>query len=69
MSMMVTIVMVVMLMKRRRSKHLNYGLNFYHQPPRTIFSRGRKIELADFPEELEDGVEEMVVRSTYLIFL
>ena len=31
--------------------------------------RGRKIELADFPEQLEGGVEEMVVRFVFSLDL
>ena len=45
-------------------KALELWIKFLPPTSKNNFSRGRKIELADFPEELEDGVEEMVVRST-----
>ena len=54
----------------------DYGLNYddkggYEETKLTIETcvRGRKIELADFPEELEGGVEEMVVRFVFSLDL
>ena len=56
--------------------HHNYGLNYGYdvsdeKTKLTIETcvRGRKIELADFPEELEGGVEEMVVRFVFSLDL
>ena len=50
--------------EKEEVKALELWIKFLPPTSKNNFSRGRKIELADFPEELEDGVEEMVVRST-----
>ena len=51
--------------EKEEVKALELWIKFLPPTSKNNFFRGRKIELADFPEELEDGVEEMVVRSTY----
>ena len=50
--------------EKEEVKALELWIKFLPPISKDNFFRGRKIELADFPEELEGGVEEMVVRST-----
>ena len=55
--------------EKEEVKALELWIKFLPPTSKNNLFRGRKIELADFPEELEDGVEEMVVISSLLIFL